>query len=91
MTFFCYIVECADGSFYTGCTTDPPRRERQHNLGKGARYTRQHRPVRLVYIEPQPDRASAMRRERSMKNLTHIQKKKLIQKYSSGQCEPILK
>jgi putative endonuclease len=91
MTFFCYIVECADGSLYTGWTTDPPRRERQHNLGKGARYTRQHRPVRLVYIEPQPDRASAMRRERSMKNLNHIQKKKLIQKYSSGQSEPILK
>jgi putative endonuclease len=86
MAFFCYIVECADGSFYTGWTTDPPRRERQHNQGKGARYTRQHRPVRLVYIEPQPDRSSAMRREQSIKNLSHIKKKKLIQDYSSGQC-----
>ena len=85
MAFFCYIVECADGSFYTGWTTDPPRRERQHNRGIGARYTRQHRPVRLVYIEPQPDRASAMRREQFIKNLTHIQKKKLVQKYSSGE------
>jgi putative endonuclease len=86
MAFFCYIVECADGSFYTGWTTDPPRRERQHNLGKGARYTRQHRPVRLVYIEPQPDLGSAMRREISMKKLSRVKKKKLIQKYSSGQC-----
>ena len=85
MAFFCYIVECADGSFYTGWTTDPPRRERQHNRGTGARYTRQHRPVRLVYIDPQPDRASAMRREQFIKKLTHIQKKKLVQKYSSSE------
>jgi putative endonuclease len=83
MAYFCYIVECADGSFYTGWTTDPDRRERQHNQGRGARYTRQHRPVRLVYIEPQPDRASAMRREQAIKSLNHIQKKKLVQKYSS--------
>ncbi len=48
MAFFCYIVECADGTFYTGWSTDPERRLRQHNRGKGARYTRTHGPVRLV-------------------------------------------
>jgi putative endonuclease len=76
---FCYIVECADGTYYTGWTTNPQRRERQHNLGKGARYTSQRRPVRLVYIEPQTDRTTAMRRERKLKTLSHAQKKALIQ------------
>jgi putative endonuclease len=78
MAFYCYIVECADGSYYTGWTTDPQRREKQHNRGDGARYTRTHGPVRLVYIEPQPDRAAAMRRERALKTLKHHQKKALI-------------
>ena len=74
MPFFCYILECSDGSFYTGWTTDPLRRLRQHNKGRGSRYTRQRGPVRLVYIEPQPDRTTAMRRERALKNLSHAQK-----------------
>ena len=75
---FCYIVECADGTYYTGWTTDPPRRERQHNAGTGARYTSLRRPVRMVYVEPQPDRSAALRRERRLKMLTHAQKKALI-------------
>ena len=79
MAFFCYLLECRDGSFYTGWTTDPQRREKQHNLGTGARYTRGRRPVRLVYIEPQPDRATAMRREMAIKSLTHAQKARLAQ------------
>ena len=79
MACFCYIVECSDGSYYTGWTTDPQRREKQHNRGNGARYTSKRRPVRMVYIEPQTDRAAAMRRELKLKNLTHAQKKKLIQ------------
>lgn len=75
---FCYILECADGSYYTGWTTDPARRLRQHNQGKGAAYTRTHAPVRLVYVEPQPDRSTAMRRERALKRLSHERKRKLI-------------
>jgi putative endonuclease len=78
MGFFCYILECADGSYYTGWTTDPARRERQHNKGIGAKYTRQHMPVRLVYIEEKEDRSSAMKREQAIKHLKHDQKKKLI-------------
>lgn len=77
MAFFCYILECADGTYYTGWTTDPARRERQHNRGVGARYTRTRAPVRLVYVEPQPDRPSAMRRERALKRLPHAKKKLL--------------
>ena len=79
MAFYCYILECADGTFYTGWTTDPPRREKQHNAGRGARYTRARRPVRMVYIEEQPDRAAAMKRERAIKMMTRERKRKLIQ------------
>ncbi|NCP86315.1 MAG: hypothetical protein CO094_05850 [Anaerolineae bacterium CG_4_9_14_3_um_filter_57_17] len=77
MAFFCYILRCADGSFYTGWTTDPPRRERQHNAGRGARYTRTHRPVKLVYVEEVADKSAALKRERAIKNLSHAQKARL--------------
>ena len=82
MGFYCYILECADGTYYTGWTTDPERRTRQHNRGVGARYTRSHRPVQLVYIEIQPDQATAMRRERQIKNLSRAQKKALIETFT---------
>ncbi|HTX78087.1 MAG TPA: GIY-YIG nuclease family protein [Longilinea sp.] len=80
MSFFCYIVECVDGSFYTGWSTDPVRRERQHNKGTGARYTRTHGPVHLVYVEPQADRSTALRRERELKKLSHERKQQLVEK-----------
>lgn len=83
MACYCYILECADGTYYTGWTTDPKRRERQHNRGRGARYTRARCPVRLVYIEEQPDRASAMRRERRLKTLKHDQKRALALSYQT--------
>lgn len=57
---------------------DPERRLETHNAGRGARYTRARRPVKLVYLEPQPDRVSAMKRERAIKRLTREQKQKLI-------------
>jgi putative endonuclease len=79
--FFCYILQCADGTYYTGWTTDPVRRERQHNRGCGARYTSMRRPVRLVYLEPQPDRSSAMRRERQIKTLPRKKKTAMIAAY----------
>ena len=82
MTCYCYILECNDGSLYTGWSTDPIRRAEQHNRGKGATYTRLHRPVRLVYVEALEDRGAAMRRERSIKKLSRLQKIKLIQKYT---------
>jgi putative endonuclease len=76
--FYCYILECADGTYYTGWTTDPERRLKQHNKGIGARYTRSRLPVNMVYIEPQPDRTTAMKRERAIKRLSHERKMKLI-------------
>jgi putative endonuclease len=78
MAYFCYILECSDGTFYTGWSTDPIRRERQHNAGRGARYTRDRRPVRLVYVEEQPDKPSALRRELKIKRLPREKKIKLI-------------
>jgi putative endonuclease len=82
VSYYCYIVECADGTYYTGWSTDPKRRVRQHNAGRGARYTRSRRPVQLVYVEPQPDHAAALRRERAIKNLSHAQKRALASRES---------
>ena len=78
MAYYCYILECADGTFYTGWTTDPARRVKQHNAGRGARYTAIHRPVKLVYVEEQSDRASAMKREAAIKKMGRDGKKKLV-------------
>lgn len=78
MSFFCYILECADGTYYTGWTTDPQRRLLQHNAGRSARYTRSRRPVRLVYLEEWPRRAQAMRREREIKALSRSERQRLI-------------
>ncbi len=85
--FFCYMVRCHDGSYYTGWTLDPERRVKQHNAGRGAAYTRLHRPVELVYIELQPDRSSAMRRERRIKMMTHAQKETMAESYQKAKVE----
>ena len=78
MTCYCYIVECSDGTYYTGWTTDPERRVSQHNKGIGAKYTSTRRPVKLVYLETQPDRTTAMKRELAIKRLKREQKARLI-------------
>lgn len=85
MAYFCYIVRCADGTLYTGLTTDLVRRIKQHNAGKGAAYTRLHGPVELVYAEPHPDRSSATIREAQIKRYGKEKKNKLI-----GQITPDL-
>lgn len=73
-----YIVECADGTFYTGITNDLDRRIGEHNAGTGARYTRSRRPVVLRYDEPQPDRSHASARECRIKALSRTGKQALI-------------
>jgi putative endonuclease len=83
MPFFCYIVECADGTYYTGWTSDPPRREKQHNAGTGGRYTRTRRPVHMVYVEEQPDKGTALKRELAIKAMPRARKKGLIENFSS--------
>lgn len=78
MSCFCYILECSDGTFYTGWTTDPERRVLQHNKGVGARYTKTRRPVKLVYLEEQPDKITALKRERAIKALPRKKKMELF-------------
>jgi putative endonuclease len=73
-----YILECADGSYYTGCTNNLPKRVANHNAGTGAKYTRSHLPVKLVYSEECSDRSMALKREIELKKLTHSQKKALV-------------
>ena len=79
MHFYCYILECADGSYYTGWTTDPEHRLDRHNRGIGGKYTRSRLPVRMVYLEELPDRSSAMRREALIKEMSRETKTRLIQ------------
>lgn len=73
-----YIVECRDGSLYTGITNDIDRRLREHNDGSASRYTRSRRPVTLRYQEPCADRSQALIRELSVKLLNRREKKALI-------------
>jgi putative endonuclease len=68
-SWFVYMVRCRDGSLYTGATTDLERRVTAHNAGRGARYTRARRPVRLVWHEPVDGRSAALRREAALKRL----------------------
>lgn len=81
MTCYCYIVECSDGTFYTGWTTDPERRVKQHNKGVGAKYTSVRRPVKLVYLELLSSRTDAMKRELAIKKMKRLQKSKLVEGY----------
>ncbi len=75
---FVYIVECSDGTLYTGWTHDLQARLKAHNAGRGGRYTRTRRPVRLVYHETLTDRRTAMRREREIKRMPRARKLALI-------------
>ena len=63
MSFYVYLLRCADGTLYTGYTDDPVRRTKVHNAGKGAKYTRARLPVELVYQEACADKSAALRRE----------------------------
>lgn len=73
-----YIVECADGTLYTGITCDLKRRLQQHQQGKGAKYTRSRRPVSLRYVEVGKDKSWALSREWEIKKMTRDQKWRLI-------------
>ncbi len=81
MAFYCYLLECADGSYYCGWTKDVEKRVQTHNRGQGARYTRARRPVRLVYVEELDSQSEAMQREHRLKQRTHAAKSRLIEKY----------
>ena len=77
-TWLLYIVECRDGSLYTGITNNLDRRLREHNDGDASRYTRSRRPVVWRYQDPCASRSQALIRELSVKLLTRREKKALI-------------
>lgn len=80
--FYVYIVECADGSLYTGYTTDVSRRINEHNysIKRGAKYTRSRRPVKLVHTEEYLTISEALKREHQIKKMKRKDKEKLIDK-----------
>ena len=79
MSWFLYVIECADGSLYTGIARDPQARFAEHAAGKGAKYTRSHPPVKLLMVEPHPDRSSALKAEYAFKRLTAAEKWRLTE------------
>lgn len=85
---YTYIVECSDGSLYTGWTNDLEHRISQHNAGAGAKYTRSRLPVRLVYYETFETKQEAMSREWHLKQLSRKDKLALIAQFCAGQDTP---
>ncbi len=80
MNYTVYILECADGTYYTGITTDISRRIEEHNHSpKGAKYTRARRPVNLRYHEEHPDKSQALKRERAIKKMKRSAKINLME------------
>jgi len=82
-----YILECADGSLYTGIARDLEARITAHNAGSGAKYTRGRGPVKLMYQESAADRSTALRREALLKRLSRADKleltRQLLQQHAS--------
>ncbi|MCF8197662.1 MAG: GIY-YIG nuclease family protein [Sulfuritalea sp.] len=74
-SWFVYLIECVDGSLYTGITVDLEARFQTHLRGKGARYTRSHPPLRILGAEAHQDHSSALKAERRIKQLTPTQKR----------------
>lgn len=77
MPWSVYMVECRDGSLYTGISTNVEERIKKHNEGKGAAYTRSRRPVRLVWVEEAESESLARKREAYIKTLKREDKKRL--------------
>ena len=79
---YTYIVRCSDNTLYTGWTNNLKKRLETHNAGRGAKYTKVRRPVRLVYYETFETRGEAMSREASIKKMRKIQKEELVRKFN---------
>lgn len=77
--YFVYLLECEDGSVYTGITTDVARRFAEHATGRGGHYTRAKTPKRIIYTESHQDRSSASKREAEIKRWPRVKKLNLAQ------------
>jgi len=78
VTWFCYLLRCADNTLYCGITNDLEKRLIVHNAGEGAKYTRGRTPVKLIYQEDCADKSAALKRELQIKRLTREQKLILV-------------
>ena len=76
--YYAYILSCADGTYYSGYTTDLEKREKTHNSGKGAKYTRSRLPVKVVYFEEFSSKSEALKREYELKQLSHKAKETIV-------------
>ncbi len=79
-----YMLECKDGTLYTGITDDLTRRFTQHNAGKGAKYTRGRTPLKLVYSEKCESHSQALKREIAVKCLTRAEKLNMCRSYEKA-------
>ena len=78
---YTYIVRCRDGSLYTGWTNNLEKRIKDHNSGRGAKYTKSRRPVLLAYYEEFAPKEEAMRREWEIKQLKRQEKQDLVERF----------
>lgn len=76
--WYVYILQCADGTLYTGITNDLNRRLKAHNAGTASKYTRVRRPVVIVYQEVTDTKGNALRRELQIKSMSRQQKMDLL-------------
>ena len=84
---YTYMVRCKDGTLYTGWTNNLKKRIKAHNLGKGAKYTKSRRPVKLVYCEEFSTREEAMKREYAIKRMKKKEKEKMVASQEGGMEE----
>lgn len=87
--YYVYVVQCADGTLYTGYTNNVERRIAVHNAGKGGNYTRTHRPVTLLIAWQFPTKSDALRAEYAFKHLPRTQKLQLIAASTSSNDETV--
>ena len=78
LMWYVYILLCNDGSLYTGSSKNPQQRFLRHKQGKGGRYTRSHKPIKLLYTEQHPDKSSALKRELQIKGWSRKKKIKIL-------------
>jgi putative endonuclease len=80
-SWFCYMLQCSDGSFYVGAAKDPEQRVKRHNWGVGSRHTALRRPVRLIWQEEHESELSARTREAELKRWRRDKKMQLVQEF----------
>ena len=85
MAWYLYLIECEDGSLYTGIALDPEARFALHLAGKGARYTRSHPPKKLLMALPFPDRSTASKAEYRLKQLAPADKRRIARAPDSAE------